>query len=152
MHTDNFNGAIDRYPFAYERLDVSQVRQVVNGEDYPYRALELSTAAGQLGSTDLEGYERLMTAMSMGKEQFTPMVRSSDWGEGKTCTVFLYNNVPGDNPNDGKHRNPPQTENVRLQLDFAAATTHNITVIVWSQHENVFEVNDLGGVKYNINH
>ena len=36
-------------------------------------------------------------------------------------------------------------------IDFAAAVNHNITVLVWSEYENVYEINHLGGIKYNIN-
>ena len=34
--------------------------------------------------------------------------------------------------------------------DFRAAVNHNITVLVWSEYENVYEINHLGGIKYNI--
>ena len=40
---------------------------------------------------------------------------------------------------------------VRLVIDFRAAVNHNITVLVWSEYENVYEINHLGGIKYNIN-
>ena len=39
----------------------------------------------------------------------------------------------------------------RLVIDFAAAVNHNITVLVWSEYENVYEINHLRGTKYNIN-
>ena len=40
---------------------------------------------------------------------------------------------------------------VRLLIGFRAAVNHNITVLVWSEYENVYEINHLGGIKYNIN-
>ena len=118
MRTSNFNGAIDRYPFAYERLNVSSIRQIVNGEDYPYKPLELSNTAGQKGSTDLLGYDRLLTALNSEQDEL-PIIQPEDWGEGKSCTLFVFNNVPNDRPNASAHRNPPQTGNVRLEIKFA---------------------------------
>lgn len=62
----------------------------------------------------------------------------------------MFNNVPSGKADNAEYRNPRQSDNVRLQLLFSAATTNNITVMVWSEYENVFEINNLGGVKYNI--
>ena len=44
MYTDNFNSTLGRYPFAYERLNISQIRQVVNG-DYIWRNRSKGTSA-----------------------------------------------------------------------------------------------------------
>ena len=74
----------------------------------------------------------------------------SDWGQAKNCTLFLFNNVPSGKADDAQYRNPRQSGNVRLVIDFAAAVNH-ITVLVWSEYENVYEINHLGGIKYNIN-
>ena len=57
------------------------------------------------------------------------MLQPEDWGEGKTSTLFLFNNVPSGYADDPSHRNPQQSGNVRYKLNFAAATTHNITVL-----------------------
>lgn len=62
----------------------------------------------------------------------------------------MFNNVPSGKADNAEYRNPRQSGNVRLQLLFSAATTNNITVMVWSEYENVFGINNLGGVKYNI--
>ena len=108
IRSDAFNGGLDRYPFAYERNGVVSVKQIVNGEEYPYKTtLKLGTTAGQLDATDLEGYERLLNAISMMKETFHPMIRPSDWGEAESCTIYLFNNVPGDNAYRPDARNPP---------------------------------------------
>ena len=45
----------------------------------------------------------------------------------------------------------PVNRAMRLVIDFAAAVNHNITVLVLSEYENVYEINHLGGIKYNIN-
>ena len=123
----------------------------MNGEDYPYRPLELSTTAGQKDSTDLLGYDRLLTALNSEQDEL-PIIQPEDWGEGKSCTLLVFNNVPNDRPNAPAHRNPPQLGNVRLEIKFSDATTENITVLVMSEKENVFEINPLGGVKYNLDH
>ena len=89
--------------------------------------------------------------MGAYNEDKIPMLLPSDWGQGNNCTLFLFNNVPSGKDDDSQYRNPRQSGNVRLVIDFRAAVNHNITVLVWSEYENVNEINHLGGIKYNIN-
>lgn len=96
------------------------------------------------------GYDRFLTASEGYYKDGSPMVQPGDWGHGKNCTLSMFNNVPSGKADNAEYRNPRQSGNVRLQLVFSAATTNNITVMVWSEYENVFEINNLGGVKYNI--
>ncbi|CAH3151162.1 unnamed protein product, partial [Porites evermanni] len=51
LHSDAFNGNLQRYPFAFEKFGVTQIRQTLNGEEYPYRTLQL---------TGTEAYEDLL--------------------------------------------------------------------------------------------
>ena len=70
---------------------------------------------------------------------------------GRTARCSFFNNVPSGKADDPQYRNPRQSGNVRLAIDFAVAVNHNITVLVWSEYENVYEINHLGGIKYNTN-
>ena len=63
----------------------------------------------------------------------------------------MFNNVPSGKADDPQYRNPRQSANVRLVIDFRAAINHNITLLVLSEYENVYEINHLEGIKYNIN-
>ena len=136
------------HPYAFQKFGVTQVRQSLNGEEYPYRTLQLT---GTEAYEDLLGYDRFLQAMGAYNENKIPMLLLSDWGQGKNCTLFLFNNVPSGKADDPQYRSPRQSRNVRLVIDFAAAVNHNIAVLVWSEYENVYEINHLGGIKYNIN-
>ena len=59
------------------------------------------------------------------------MLLPGDWGQGKNCTLYVFNNVPGD-ADDPTNRNPRLTGNVHYEIDFRAAVSHNITVVIWS--------------------
>ena len=150
LHTDAYNGSSRDYPFAYERHDIIRVSQQVNGEEYPYRALELSNTTNNKGSTDLKGYERLLTSMHVMHTGKRPMIRPDDWGEGKRCTLFYFNNVASGDPNSPLYRNPRQSGNVRYTIDFAAATTYNITVLVYHSMEHDLRINYQNGVQYDV--
>ena len=148
LHSNAFNGDMGRNPYAFQKFGVTQVRQSLNGEEYPYRTLQLT---GTEAYEDLLGYDRFVQAMGAYNENKIPMLLPSDWGQGKNCTLFLFNNVPSGKADHPQYRNPRQSGNVRLVIDFAAAVNHNITVLLWSEYENVYEINHLGGLKYNIN-
>ena len=148
LHSNAVNGDIGRNPYAFQKFGVTQVRQSLNGEEYPYRTLQLT---GTEAYEDLLGYDRFLQAMGAYNENKIPMLLPSDWGQGKNSTLFLFNNVPSGKADDPQYRSPRQSGNVRLVIDFAAADNHNITVLVWSEYENVYEINRLGGIKYNIN-
>ena len=146
--SDAFNGDLEGYPYAFQKFGVTQVRQSLNGEEYPYRTLELT---GDQAYEDLLGYDRFLLAMGSFNEDKILMLLPSDWGQGNNCTFFMFNNVPSGKADDPQYRKPRQSGNVRLVIDFRAAVNHNITVLVWSEYENVYEINHLGGIKYNIN-
>ena len=150
MHTDVYNGSLTHHTFAYERHNIHRISQSINGEDYPYRPLELSTTANNQGSTDYKGYERLLTSMSLLHKHKHPMIQPEDWGHGKNATLFYFNNVPGGDPNDPSVRNPRQFGNVRYTVEFAAATTYNITVLVYSTQEHDLKINTQNGVQYDV--
>ena len=122
----------------------------MEGEEYPYKTLRLSNVNDQESGTDLLGYDCFLTASEGYYKDGLLMVQPGDWGHGKNCTLFMFNTVPNGKADNAEYRNPRQSGNVRLQLLFSAATTNNITVMVWSEYKNVFEINNLGGVKYNI--
>ena len=42
LHSNAFNGDLGRYPYAFQTFGVTQVRQSLNGEEYPYTTLELT--------------------------------------------------------------------------------------------------------------
>ena len=140
LHSNAFNGDLGRYPFAFEKFGVTQVRQSLNG-DYPYTTLQLT---GDQAYEDLLGYDQFLQAMGVYDEHKIPMLLPSDWRQGKNCTLFMFNNVPSGKADDPQYRNPRQSGNVRLVIDFAAAVNHNVTMLVWCEYENTYEINHLG--------
>ena len=89
------------------------------------------------------GYDRFLTASGAYKHHKIPMMRTGDWGQGKNCTLFMFNSVLGD-ADDPEYRNPKLTGNVRYEIDFRAAVGHNITVVIWSKYENIYEIDQWG--------
>ena len=104
LHSNAFNGDMGRNPYAFQKFGVTQVRQSLNGEEYPYRTLQLT---GTEAYEDMLGYDRLVQAMGAYNENKIPMLLPSDWGQGKNCTLFLFNNVPSGKADDPPVSQPP---------------------------------------------
>ena len=55
LHSNAFNGDMGRNPSAFQKFGVTKVRQSLNGEEYPYRTLELTRDQAY---EDLLGYDQ----------------------------------------------------------------------------------------------
>ena len=77
LHSDAVNGDLGRNPSAFEKFGVTQVRQSLSGEEYPYRTLALT---GDQDYEDLLGYHRFLMAIGSYNEHKIPMLLPIDWG------------------------------------------------------------------------
>ena len=59
LHCNAFNGNTGRNPYAFQKFRVTQVRQSLKGEEYPYRILQLT---GTEAYEVLLGYDRFLQA------------------------------------------------------------------------------------------
>ena len=85
LHLNAFNEDMGRNPYAFQKFGVTQVRQSLNGEEYPYRTLEL---------TGDQAYKICWATIGENNENKIPMLLPSDWEQGKNCMLFMFNNVP----------------------------------------------------------
>ena len=60
LHSDAINGDMGRNPYAFQTFGVTQIRQSLNGEECPYRTLQLT---GDQAYEDLLRYDRFLMAM-----------------------------------------------------------------------------------------
>ena len=144
---DHTSGDVEWNPFAFRKFGVLRIRQIVDGEEYPYPTLELN---GNNNLKDLQGYHSFLEACGQYAQHGSSMVKPEDWGQDGMCTMFMFNNVPSGLADDPNYRNPKQAGNVRVEIDFQAALNTNLTVLVWGEFENLFEVDGNGAVLYNL--
>ena len=137
MNSANYNGNLQHYPFAYQKFRVTRVRQTIDDEEYLYRSLEL---VGNTKAENLVGYDRFLTAYDAAR----------GLGTRQKLHPFMFNNVPG-NADDPEYRNPRLTGNVQYEIDFRAVVAHNITMVIWSEYENIYEIDQWGGILYSVN-
>ena len=141
-----FNGDVTRDPFCFQKFGLSSIRQIVRGEEYPYETLQL---VHNNATRDNLGYFRFLQASGAWCKKKGNMVELRDWGQGKNCTLFMFDNV-ANGCADSQRLNPKQTGDLQLSLEFGAAPGTNITVLVYGEFENLLEIDSNGAVLYDI--
>ena len=141
-----FNGDIEKYPYSFKSFNLSSITQLVRGESYPYEVLDL---VHNSTSTDLRGYRQFLQATGCLCKSRGNMVRAEDWGKGKKCTLFVYENVANGCLNT-PILNPQLSGEIRLVLDFGANPGDNLTAIVYGEFENKLEIDSNKTVLYDV--
>ena len=140
-----FNDTINFSPFAFQTFGVEWIKQLINGEEYPFT----STLEVQHDNTtkDYDGYHRFLYDTGALKKGRQPMITPDDWGQEKNCTIFCFNNVESGDA-DSKFMNPQNQGNLRIQARFHAAIGQATTICVTGEFENIMKLTREGGVLY----
>ena len=136
------NGSETKYAFGYKTFNMTSIKQLVRGEEYPYRILELDHTDS---SKDIRGYHQFLQATECLTKRKGNMVRAEDWGIGKGCTFFVFNNAPSE-ALSSSILNPPQTGEVKIVIRLGANPGVNLTVLVYGEFENLLEIDGNGTV------
>ena len=145
MHQNAYNGGYKWNPFSFQKFGIKNIKQIIEGEEYPDEALEMNHDNGQL---DMEGYYRLITAGCLN-ENGRSMLAYKHWGQGKNTTLFMWNNVAS-GCQESDDLNPRQQGRLKIYLQLGANVDHGITVIIYGEFENMFEIKPTGSVQYDI--
>ena len=141
-----FNGDKNYYPYAFQKFGLETIKQIVRGEEYPYETLELN---GTNDTRDVLGFFRFVLASGARKKNQPTMLKYSDWGQNKNCTLFMFDNVASGDADSDK-LNPRQSGDLQIKIKFNAAPNKVITVMIYGEFENLLEIDKFGGVLYNI--
>ena len=131
-----FNGSETKYAFGFKTVNLGSIKQLVQGEEYPYRVKELDYKDS---SKDLRSYRQFLQATECLSKRKGSMVRAEDWGRGKGCTLFVFNNAPSESLSSSV-LNPPQTGEVKIVIRFGANPGVNLTVLVYGEFKNLLEI------------
>ena len=141
-----FNGHTEQSPFTFKDYKLTSIKQLVRGETYPYEPLELSHTDD---SKDNRGYRQFLQATGSLCKSRGNMVQADDWGHGKHCTLFVFENAANGCLNTPV-LNPKLAGELRLVLDFGGDQGADITTIVYGEFENLMEINSNKAVQYDI--
>lgn len=146
VSSEAFNGNVLRDPFCFQKFGLSSPKQTVKGEEYLYETLEL---VHNDGTKDLRGFYRFLQATGCLCRYQGNMLKDKDWGQGKNCTLLAFDNA-ANGCLDSPVLNPKQAGVLRYVLNFVAATTENLTAIVFGEFENLLEIDKNKAMLYDI--
>ena len=146
MKQTDFNGTITVNPFTFGKFNISSIKQLVRGEEYPYETLELQHDGD---SKDQRGYYRFLQASGALCRGKGNMVRKEDWGHGKKCNMFVFDNT-ANRCLDSPVLNPKQEGELRLVIEFGANPGANLTIFLYGEFENLLEINENRVVVYDV--
>ena len=144
VYQKGFTGDLDYNPFNFVKHKISSIKQIIEGEEYPYPTLELDPANG---NKDMEGYHRLVVS-NCCKFKGRCMIKPEHWGQDKHCTIFMFDNVASGCANSLELK--PRQEG-RVNIHFRNSEVDELmTVIVYGEFENTVEINPTGSTQYDI--
>lgn len=88
-----FNGDNRKYPFSYKTFNITSIKQLVRGKEYPYTTLELDH---NNVSKDFRGHHRFLQATESLCKRKGNMVRADDWGEARIVHCLYLTTRPTD--------------------------------------------------------
>ena len=141
-----FNGSETKYAYGYKTFNITSIKQLIKGEEYPYRILELDHTDS---SKDLRGYHQFLQDTECLRKRKGNMFQAKDWGRDKGCTLFVFNNTPNESLSSSV-LNPPQTGEVKIVIRFGSNPGVNLTVVVYGEFENLLEIDGNRTVLYDV--
>lgn len=88
-----FSGDNRKYAFSYKTFNITSIKQLVRGKEYPYTTLELDH---NNVSKDFRGHHRFLQATESLCKRKGNMVRADDWGEARTVHCLYLTTRPTD--------------------------------------------------------
>ena len=144
VYQDAFSGNYAYNPFNFPKFEVSSVKQIVEGEEYPYQPLQLNADNGQL---DLTGYHGLISA-NCSAYRGKCMIKPEHRGDDHHTTLYMWDNVASGCA-DSVQLNPKQEGRVKIAITKTAVNSL-ITVIIYGEFENKMQIKPMGSTQYDI--
>ena len=137
-----FNGAYKKNPYNFQHFDVSSVGISVNGEDMPFKPLQLSFGANP------RFIEAFCTQFSgTGKMYFNTGndVSRTEFSTGYAVYAFdLSADMCGSSP----HFNVVQKGSLTVDIKFSAAPGSAVSLVCYGEFENLIQIDSERNVVY----
>lgn len=140
------NGDIAENPFNYGLFNMTSIKTLVGGEEYPYQMLEVNH---NNGLKDRMMYHRFLDASGCLIRGKGNLIQQKDYGHGKKGNLIVFDLTANQHP-DSPVLNPELKGDLHILINFGANPPENLTVLVYGEFENVMEITGPGIVSYNV--
>lgn len=132
VDNDAFNGSVKKNPFNFQNYGLNFISCYVDGKSVPFKALTPNFESGLY----ISSYFTLFQATGRGSEDSGNDISREDYPNG--YTLFGFDLTPDSCPGD--HFNIVRNSNLRLEMHFDKPLQNTINVILFTETNNVIEV------------
>lgn len=140
VESEAYNGSLRKNPFSFKHFNLQELSVSVDGENTPYPPFSLNFS-DKNNSRFLRAYYSLVNLESGAHNSIKPI----DYLNGYNLIGF---NLSPDGCVNTDHFNPDKTGNLRISFKFATALEQAISVILYMEYENYFEISKLRNIEY----
>jgi hypothetical protein len=138
-----YNGDREKNPFNFHHYSLSEIAVYLDGQLHGLKPLKLNFGSGRF----VAAYASLFGGTNKINRDEGNDISRSDYANG--YTLFAYDLTPDLAEDD--HLNLTRQGTVRLDLKFAEALAHTVTVVCYAEFHNVIEVDRNRTVVFDFN-
>ena len=142
VESEAFNGALKKNPYNFQHFNVSSIGITVNGEEMPFKPLQLSYGAApkyiEAFSTLFSGTGKMYynTGNDISREEFP-----------KGYAVYAFDLTP-DMCGASPHFNVVQKGNLAIDIQFSVAPAAAVSLVCYGEFENTVHIDSERNVIY----
>jgi hypothetical protein len=138
-----FNGDVSKNPFNFKHFSLNEVMVYLDGQQLGIKPLSSNFARGQY----ISAFTSLFNGTGKSNRDEGNDIDRSDFANG--YTLYAFDLSPDLSEND--HFNLACQGTVRLDLKFATALPHTVTVVAYAKFENIIEIDRNRNVIFDFN-
>ena len=142
VESEAFNGALKKNPYNFQHFNVSSIGITVNGEEMPFKPLQLSFGAApkyiEAFSTLFSGTGKMYhnTGNDISREEFP-----------KGYAVYAFDLTP-DMCGASPHFNVVQKGNLAIDIQFTGASAAAVSLVCYGEFYNTIHIDSERNVVY----
>ena len=138
--SEAFNGAYKQNPYNFQNFGVSFIGLAVNGEEMPFKPIQLSYA--DANPRYIEAYSTLFSGLGKTNYDCGNDISREDFSQG-----YAFD-LTADMCGASTHFNMVQRGNLALDLRFSAAPAAAVSLVCYAEFENVIQIDSERNVVY----
>jgi hypothetical protein len=143
VESEAYNGAYKKNPYNFKNFSVTSIGISVNGEEIPFRPLQLSYATAT--PKFIEAYNMLFAGTGKMYYNTGNDISREEYPNGYTLYAFdLTPDMCGSSP----HFNVVQKGNLAIEIQFGTAPTGVVSVVCYGEFENTIHIDSERNVIY----
>ena len=140
--SEAFNGAYKQNPYNFQHFGVSSILITVNGEEMPFKPIQLSYGANP---RYVEAYSTLFSGSGKWNYNTGNDITREDFPRGYAIYAFdLTADMCGSSP----HFNVVQRGNLALDIKFSTAPGAAVSLVCYGEFENLIQIDSERNVVY----